>query len=95
MPTVQVNVEEALLERIIHAAQARGEDTEQVIVDVLKQVFRSKKTEDSVPLDTEMLAVLAPFWAEQDREEAGREIPDSHFYAYRLADNTAFEVLPR
>lgn len=74
MVTLLVNVEDALLERITDAAQERGEDTEHLIVEVLRQVFKSKAIEDTTPLDEQMLAVLAPHWAEQDRQEAGSEV---------------------
>ena len=71
MITLTVSVEEALLERIADVAQARGEETEQIVVEVLRQAFRAKSSENSLTLDDEMLAVLAPFWAEQDSEQGG------------------------
>jgi hypothetical protein len=70
MATLTVNVDDALLERIADAAHERGEDTEHVIVEVLKQAFQSSSTEDDITLADKMLEVLAPFWAEQDRQEA-------------------------
>ncbi len=70
MATLLVNVEDALLERITDVAQERGEDTEHVIVEILKKAFNLEMPESDTILDEKMLEVLAPFWAEQDRAEA-------------------------
>jgi hypothetical protein len=75
MATLVVHVDDALLERITDAAQERDEDTENLIVEVLIQAFPSKAPQDDRTLADEMLELLAPFWAEQDRQEAGSTPP--------------------
>ncbi|MCW3055094.1 MAG: hypothetical protein JWN14_4264 [Chthonomonadales bacterium] len=73
MATLVVRVDDALLERITDAAQERGEDMEHLIVEVLTQAFPLKTIDDAVTVVDEMTAVLAPIWAEQDRQEPGSE----------------------
>ncbi len=68
MATLMVQVEDALMERIADVAHERGEDTGQVIAEALRQAFRSKETDQDTTLDEEMLNILAPHWADQDRQ---------------------------
>lgn len=65
-----IQVEDALMERIVGIAHERGKDTEHVIAEALRQVFRSKEAEQNTTLDEDMMKILAPYWAEQDRREA-------------------------
>ena len=44
-------------------------------MEALTQAFLSKAPEDDGTLADKMLEVLAPFWAEQDRQESGGEPP--------------------
>lgn len=75
MSTLLVNVDDALMERIADVAQGRGEATEQVVVEALRRAFQVPLSSEEPPLDAKMLEILAPFWAEQDRQEADGATP--------------------
>jgi len=70
MTTLTLHVGDALMERIAGAAQERGENAEQIVLSALEQAFRST-TPVNRTLDAEVDDILAPFWAEQDRDEKG------------------------